>query len=168
DAVMPPVQGNGQSLTRIVSSTGFRVYHSIEEFLWAFMIVATALVVVRTLIVIWLAARFRRTPRTNFAKPISVVIAAYNEEKLITETLRTLLATDYTGEIELIVIDDGSTDRTAAEIQRVRQNESRIRLFRQENRGKARALQRGLAAAHNQILVFLDADTQCQRDTLRR
>jgi cellulose synthase/poly-beta-1,6-N-acetylglucosamine synthase-like glycosyltransferase/peptidoglycan/xylan/chitin deacetylase (PgdA/CDA1 family)/spore germination protein YaaH len=168
DALMPPVQGNGQSLSRIVSSTGFRVYHSIEEFLWAFMIVATALVVVRTVIVIWLAARFRRTPRTNFAEPISVVIAAYNEEKLIAETLRTLLATDYTGEIELVVVDDGSTDQTAAEIERVTQNESRIRLFRQENRGKARALQRGLAAAHNEIVVFLDADTQCQRDTLPR
>ncbi len=168
DAVMPPVQGNGQSLTRIVSSTGFRVYHSIEEFLWAFMIVATALVVVRTLIVIWLAARFRRLPRTNFAGPISVVIAAYNEEKLIAETLRTLLATDYTGEIEVVIVDDGSTDHTAAEIERVAQNESRIRLFRQENRGKARALQRGLAAAHNGIVVFLDADTQCQRDTLPR
>ena len=149
DAVMPPVQGNGQSLTRIVSSTGFRVYHSIEEFLWAFMIVATALVVVRTLIVIWLAARFRRPPRTNFAEPISVVIAAYNEEKLIAETLRTLLATDYKGEIEVVVVDDGSTDQTAAEIERVARNESRIRLFQQENRGKARALQRGLAAAHN-------------------
>ena len=168
DAVMPPVQGNGQSLARIVSSTGFRVYHSIEEFLWAFMIVATALVVVRTLIVIWLAARFRRPPRTNFAEPISVVIAAYNEEKLIAETLRTLLATDYTGEIEVVVVDDGSTDQTAAEIERVARNESRIRLFQQENRGKARALQRGLAAAHNAIVVFLDADTQCQRDTLPR
>ena len=168
DAVMPPVQGNGQSLSRIVSSTGFRVYHSIEEFLWAFMIVATALVVVRTLIVIWLAARFRRPPRTNFAEPISVVIAAYNEEKLIAETLRTLLATDYTGEIEVVVIDDGSTDQTAAEIERVARNESRIRIFQQENRGKARALQRGLAAAHNAIVVFLDADTQCQRDTLPR
>ncbi len=168
DAVMPPVQGNGQSLTRIVSSTGFRVYHSIEEFLWAFMIVATALVVVRTLIVIWLASRFRRLPRTNFAEPISVVIAAYNEEKLIAESLRTLLATDYTGEIEVVVVDDGSTDHTAAEIERITQNESRIRLFRQENRGKARALQRGLAAAHNGIVVFLDADTQCQRDTLPR
>ena len=168
DAVMPPVQGNGQSLTRIVSSTGFRVYHSIEEFLWAFMIVATALVVVRTLIVIWLAARFRRPPRTNFAEPVSVVIAAYNEEKLIAETLRTLLATDYTGEIEVVVIDDGSTDQTAAEIERVARNESRIRIFQQENRGKARALQRGLAAAHNAIVVFLDADTQCQRDTLPR
>ncbi len=168
DAVMPPVQGNGQSLTRIVSSTGFRIYHSIEEFLWAFMIVATALVVVRTLTVIWLAARFRRPPRTNFAEPISVVIAAYNEEKLIAETLRTLLATDYTGEIEVVVIDDGSTDQTAAELERVARNESRIRLFQQENRGKARALQRGLAAAHNAIVVFLDADTQCQRDTLPR
>jgi peptidoglycan-N-acetylglucosamine deacetylase len=168
DAVMPPVQGNGQSLTRIVSSTGFRVYHSIEEFLWAFMIVATALVVVRTLIVIWLAARFRRASRTNFAEPVSVVIAAYNEEKLIAETLRTLFATDYAGEIEVIVVDDGSTDQTAAEIEGIARNESRIRLFQQDNRGKAHALQRGLGAAHNGIVVFIDADTQCQRDTLPR
>jgi len=168
DAVMPLVQGNGQSLARIVSSTGFRVYHSIEEFLWAFMIVATALVVVRTLTVIWLASRFRRLPRTDFAEPISVVIAAYNEEKLIAESLRTLLATDYRGEVEVVVIDDGSTDQTAAEIERIEENESRIRLFRQENRGKARALQRGLAAAHNGVVVFIDADTQCQRDTLPR
>ena len=57
-----------QSLTRLVSSTGFRVYHSIEEFLWAFMIVATALVVVRTLVVIWLAYRFRRGPQDRFRR----------------------------------------------------------------------------------------------------
>jgi peptidoglycan-N-acetylglucosamine deacetylase len=168
DAVMPPVQGNGQSLIRIVSSTGFRIYHSIEEFLWAFMIVATALVVVRTLIVIWLAARFRRPPRTNFAEPISVVIAAYNEEKLIAETLRTVLATDYKGEIEVVVVDDGSTDQTGSGVERIAQNEPRIRLLKQENRGKARALKRGLAAARNGIVVFIDADTQCQRDTLPR
>ena len=96
------------------------------------------------------------------------MIAAYNEEKLIAETLRTLFATDYKGEIEVVVVDDGSTDRTAAEIERIARNESRIRLFQQENRGKARALQRGLTVAHNGIVVFLDADTQCQRDTLPR
>ncbi|HJY53238.1 MAG TPA: glycosyltransferase [Candidatus Udaeobacter sp.] len=168
DAVMPPLQGNSQSLTRIVSSTGFRVYHSIETFLWAFMIVATALVVIRTLIVVYLASRFRRGPKRNFAEPISVIIAAYNEQKLIAETLRTLLATDYKGELEVVVVDDGSTDHTAVEIERIAQNESRIRLFQQENRGKARALQRGLAVAHNGIVVFIDADTQCQRDTLSR
>jgi cellulose synthase/poly-beta-1,6-N-acetylglucosamine synthase-like glycosyltransferase len=151
-----------------VSSTGFRIYHSIEQFLWAFMIVATALVVVRTLIVIWLAYRFRRGPKTNFAEPISVVMAAYNEEKLIAETLRTLLATDYKGEIEIVVVDDGSRDQTAAEVERVAQSEPRVRLLGQENHGKARALQRGLAAARNGVVVFIDADTQCQRDTLPR
>jgi peptidoglycan-N-acetylglucosamine deacetylase len=167
DAVMPLVQSNG-SVTRFVSSTGFRIYHGIEEFLWAFMIVATALVVGRTLIVIWLAARFRRTRKTNFAAPISVVIAAYNEEKVITETLRTLLATDYKGEIEVVVVDDGSRDRTAAEVERVSRGEPRVCLLQQQNHGKARALQRGLAAAGNGIIVFIDADTQCQRDTLPR
>src|SRR3989449_4077904 len=121
DAVMPPVQADAQSLTRLVSSTGFRVYHSIEEFLWAFMIVATALVVLRTLIVIWLAYRFRRGPKTDFSEPISVVMAAYNEEKVIAETLRTLLATDYKGAIEGGGGDDGSPDQTAAEVERVAQ-----------------------------------------------
>src|SRR6266581_1952209 len=161
DAVMPPVQGNAQSLTRLVSSTGFRVYHSIEQFLWAFMIVATALVVIRTLIVIWLAYRFRRGPKTDFAEPISVVIAAYNEEKVIAETLRTLLATDYKGEIEVVVVDDGSRDHTPAEVERVTRSEPRIRLLQQQNHGKARALQRGLAGARHPIVVFIDADTQC-------
>src|SRR5438552_7040908 len=168
DAVMPPVQRDAQSLTRLASSTGFRVYHSIEQFLWAFMIVATALVVVRTLVVVWLAYRFRPGPKTNFAEPISVVIAAYNEEKVIAETLRTLLATDYKGEIEVVVVDDGSRDRTAAEVECVARSEPRVRLLQQENHGKARALQRGLAAARNAIVVFIDADTQCQRDTLPR
>src|SRR5947209_7926791 len=168
DAIMPPVHSNEQSLTRLVSSTGFRVYHTIEEFLWAFMIVATALVVVRTLIVIWLAYRFKRTPRTNFDEPVSVVIAAYNEGKVIAETLRALLATDYKGEIEVVVVDDGSHDATAAEVERAANSEPRVRLLRQENRGKAQALQRGLAAARHGTIVFIDADTQCQRDTLPR
>src|SRR5947199_5845016 len=110
-AVMPLVQGNG-SVSRFVSSAGFRIYHGFEEFLWAFMIVATALVVVRTLIVIWLAARFRRGPKTNFAAPISVVMAAYNEEKVIAETLRTLLATASRGDTEVDGVDGGSSDGT--------------------------------------------------------
>src|SRR5436189_3653509 len=168
DAVMPPVQGNARTLTRFVSSTGFRIYHSIEEFLWAFMIVATALVVVRTLIVIWLAAHYRRYPRTNFEESISVVIAAYNEGKVIAETLRTLLATDYKGEIEVVVVDDGSRDHTAADVEHVACTEPRVRLLQQDNHGKARALQRGLATARYGIVVFIDADTQCQRDTLPR
>jgi cellulose synthase/poly-beta-1,6-N-acetylglucosamine synthase-like glycosyltransferase/peptidoglycan/xylan/chitin deacetylase (PgdA/CDA1 family)/spore germination protein YaaH len=168
DAVMPPLAGNGQPFARVVSSTGFHIYHAIEEFLWAFMIVATALVVIRTLIVVWLAYRFRRRPRADFAEPVSVVIAAYNEGKVIASTLRALLATDYKGDVEAIVVDDGSRDETAAEVKRIAAVDSRVRLLQQENRGKARALQRALSAVRRGIVVFIDADTQCQRDTLPR
>jgi cellulose synthase/poly-beta-1,6-N-acetylglucosamine synthase-like glycosyltransferase/peptidoglycan/xylan/chitin deacetylase (PgdA/CDA1 family)/spore germination protein YaaH len=166
DAVMPPLVASNPSLARIISSTGFRIYHAIEEFLWAFMIVATALVVGRTVVVIWLAYRFRRLPKMDFAQPVSVVMAAYNEGKVIAGTLHSLLTTDYKGEIEVIVVDDGSRDETAAEVERVADADPRVHLLQQENRGKARALQRALAAVRHGIVVFVDADTRFQRDTL--
>ncbi|HKP05101.1 MAG TPA: glycosyltransferase [Chthoniobacterales bacterium] len=168
DALMPSVETKGRTLNHFVSGVGFRIFHAAEEFLWAFMIVATALVVLRTLIVIWLAARFRRTWSPGFAEPISIIVAAFNEEKVIAETLRTLLATDYAGELEVIVVDDGSADGTAREVEKFATTDQRVRLLRQPNRGKARALQRGLAAMRSGIAVFLDADTHCQRNTLRR
>src|SRR5437667_278779 len=167
DALMPPLPG-GQSMSHYISSTGFRVFHAFEEFLWAFMIVATALVVIRTLIVIYLAYRFRRLPNTNFAEPATVVIAAYNEGKVIAGTLRSLLKTEYAGELEVIVIDDGSSDDTSRQVERMAQDDQRVRLIQQENRGKARALQRGLAAARNEVIVVIDADTPCRCDTLSR
>jgi cellulose synthase/poly-beta-1,6-N-acetylglucosamine synthase-like glycosyltransferase/peptidoglycan/xylan/chitin deacetylase (PgdA/CDA1 family)/spore germination protein YaaH len=167
DAVMPLIQSKSRSLNYFVSGAGFTIFHAAEEFLWAFMIVATVLVVLRTLTVIWLASKFRRTWSGNFVQPISVLIAAYNEEKVIAETLRTVLAADYQGEIEVIVVDDGSGDQTSAEVETVAATDPRVRLVRQQNGGKARALQRGLAAIRADIVVFLDADTHCQPDTIR-
>ena len=167
DALMPPLPG-GQSMSHYISSTGFRVLHAIEEFLWAFMIVATALVLVRTLIVIYLAYRFRSSPPVDFAEPVSIVIAAYNEGKVIHATLQSLLKTDYQGELDVVVVDDGSRDDTAIEVEKVAATDGRVRLIRQQNHGKARALQRGIAAARNELIVFIDADTHCQRQTLPR
>ncbi len=168
DAVMPPV-GAAQRIPRFVSSTGFRVFHAIEEFLWAFMIVATALIVIRTLAVIILAARFRRTgaPSEDFAPPVSVLIAAFNEEKVIASTLRAVLANDHAGPIEVLVVDDGSHDGTAVEVEKIAQADARVRLVRQRNHGKAVALQRGLSLVQHELVVFLDADTHLQSDTLR-
>src|SRR5207245_8027245 len=88
------------------------------------------------------------------------------EEKVVAGTLRSLLSTDYKGELEIIVVDDGSRDETAAEVERVADLDPRVRLLRQENRGKARALERALAAVHHGIVVFVDADTHFQRDAL--
>ncbi len=57
-----------------------------------------------------------------------MLIAAYNEEKVIAETLRTVLATDYKGEMEVIVVDDGSRDQTPAEVEAVAATDPRVRL----------------------------------------
>jgi peptidoglycan-N-acetylglucosamine deacetylase len=165
DALMPPLPG-GQTMSHYISSTGFRVVHAVQEFLWAFMVVATVLVVIRTLIVIYLAYRFRRSSPVDCAEPASVVIAAYNEGKVIAATLHSLLKTDYQGELDVIVVDDGSRDDTAAEVEKIAATDERVRLIRQENHGKARALQRGIGAARHGLIVFIDADTHCQRQTL--
>jgi cellulose synthase/poly-beta-1,6-N-acetylglucosamine synthase-like glycosyltransferase/peptidoglycan/xylan/chitin deacetylase (PgdA/CDA1 family)/spore germination protein YaaH len=167
DALMPVSARSGQPFTRFVSSAGFRVFHAAEEFLWAFMIVATALILVRTAVVIWLAARFRRTAPTHIAPQVTVLIAAFNEQKVIAETLRSLLMSDYGGTMEVIVVDDGSNDDTAAEVRSVAESDARVRLLQQQNQGKAHALRRGLGAVRHEIIVFLDADTHVQRDTLR-
>ncbi|MDQ2867936.1 MAG: glycosyltransferase [Verrucomicrobiota bacterium] len=165
DALMPPLPG-GATFSHYVTSIGFRIYHAVEEFLWAFMIVATALVVIRTLIVIYLAYRFARVPQGEITEPASVVVAAYNEEKVIAASLRSLLETDYRGEVEIVVIDDGSTDNTAAEVEKIASADGRVRLLRQQNRGKAHALQHGIAAARHAFIVFVDADTHFQRNTI--
>ena len=165
DALMPPSLGGSHAMVRLVSGTGFRLLRNVEELLWAFMIVATALTVIRTLVVVWLATRFRRR-MDHFAEPVSVLIAAYNEGKVIGETLRSVLASQYGAEFEVIVIDDGSNDNTAAEVEAFARSDKRVRLLRQRNFGKAVALRRGLSAAQHGIITFLDADTHVQPDTL--
>ena len=101
------------------------------------------------------------------AAPLSVVIAAFNEGKVITGTLRSVLDTDYSGEVEVIVVDDGSKDDTAEVVEAFAEDEPRVRLLRQPNGGKSVALARGVAHAQHEFLVFLDADTSFEPRTLR-
>jgi cellulose synthase/poly-beta-1,6-N-acetylglucosamine synthase-like glycosyltransferase len=94
-----------------------------------------------------------------------VVIAAYNEEKVIARTIRAVMATGYEP-LEIIVVDDGSKDDTAGE---VRSNfGDAVTLFVQANSGKATALNRGIAAATSDIIIALDADTVFAKDTIEK
>jgi cellulose synthase/poly-beta-1,6-N-acetylglucosamine synthase-like glycosyltransferase len=71
-------------------------------------------------------------------------------------------------ELEVIVIDDGSSDGTGALVERVFGGEPRVRLLRLANGGKARALNRALELANGDFVVALDADTQFERQTIAR
>jgi poly-beta-1,6-N-acetyl-D-glucosamine synthase len=97
---------------------------------------------------------------------VSVLIAAYNERDWIARTLQSIERQDYAGDIEVIVIDDSSTDDTAAVVEA--EPRSWLRLLRLErNMGKAAALNRGLAAARHDLIVTIDADSYLYGDALR-
>lgn len=88
---------------------------------------------------------------------ISVVIPAYNSEKTVKRCLDSLLKQTY-HDLELIVVDDGSSDKTAELVSEMIQTDPRIRLIRQQNAGVSAARNAGMDAAQGDLLTFVDAD----------
>ncbi|WP_329037841.1 glycosyltransferase [Streptomyces sp. NBC_00178] len=98
-----------------------------------------------------------------FTRPVSVLVPAYNERECIEATVRSLVASDYP--IEVIVIDDGSTDGTADLVDAM--HISNVRVLRQRNSGKPAALNNGIANARYDIVVMMDGDTVFEPSTVR-
>ncbi|OGQ61575.1 MAG: hypothetical protein A3G39_02105 [Deltaproteobacteria bacterium RIFCSPLOWO2_12_FULL_43_16] len=94
---------------------------------------------------------------------VTVLIAVYNEEKHIAECIESILAQTYKP-IEIIVIDDGSTDGTADVVKKF----GSVQLITQNHLGKAIAINRGAAQAKGEILFFLDGDMYFDRDYIER
>lgn len=99
--------------------------------------------------------------------PVSVIIPAFNEEKVIAATVSRILASDY-GDLEVLVVDDGSQDRTSDVVREHFGNVANVTLITIPNGGKARALNLALERARGEVVVALDADTQFDRDTISR
>jgi glycosyltransferase involved in cell wall biosynthesis len=97
--------------------------------------------------------------------PVTVLVPAYNEEAGIGSTLRSLLDSTH-DRLQIIVIDDGSTDRTADIAESI--GDPRVEVVRQPNSGKAAALNAGLAHARYDIVVMVDADTVFEPDAIER
>jgi len=107
-----------------------------------------------------------RLPET--APDITVIIAAFDEEAEIAETVRTILAQEYPGGLEVIVVDDGSSDATHAIVERLELADARIRLVPSAHEGKAHALNLGLASSRTELVCTVDADTHLAPQALVR
>jgi cellulose synthase/poly-beta-1,6-N-acetylglucosamine synthase-like glycosyltransferase len=94
------------------------------------------------------------------------VIAAYNEDKVIERTVQSILNNGYE-DLEVVVVNDGSKDRTLEVLTEAFENEPRVRIFTQPNRGKSAALNHAIREARNEVLVALDADTIFRPGTIQ-
>jgi cellulose synthase/poly-beta-1,6-N-acetylglucosamine synthase-like glycosyltransferase/peptidoglycan/xylan/chitin deacetylase (PgdA/CDA1 family) len=134
------------------------------------LLLVGALTVLRAVLLFGLARRHvrvtkQRPTHPDFSPPVSIIVPAFNEAVGIERTVRALVASPYKY-FEVIVVDDGSSDGTGDLVERL--GLDRARVLRQENAGKAAALNRGLRAAAHDVIVTVDADTLFEGETLAR
>ncbi len=99
--------------------------------------------------------------------PVSIVIPMYNAEEHIVDVLRSIFDQDYSGTVEVIVVNDGSTDNSI-EIVRGFQEKGLLRIIDQPNQGPVTATNNGFKAARYDIICSVDSDVVLHRDWLRR
>src|SRR5215470_9267572 len=95
---------------------------------------------------------------------VTALILAYNYGPFLTECVESALGQNYAGELEVIVVDDGSTDNTSEVLAAFG---DRITVIRQENAGVNAAMTRGMRAATGEVIALLDADDAWMPDKLR-
>jgi cellulose synthase/poly-beta-1,6-N-acetylglucosamine synthase-like glycosyltransferase len=104
--------------------------------------------------------------RTGWTPLVSIVMPAYNEEKYIVPSIRTLLDLDYPKDrLELIIVDDGSTDNTYR-VAKAFEGQN-LHVFTKQNGGKGAALNFGLKKAKGELVATMDADSYVTRNTIR-
>ncbi len=171
-AVMPTVAGD--DLLAVRADVGvFLLVAGLDVALKWLFVIAIALGIARALILAGLALGSRRAsvrpvpPPIDPARFVSVIIPAFNEARVIAASVRRVLASTDVG-LEIIVVDDGSTDATSAIVSEAFHDEPRVRLITLANGGKARALNHALTLARGDIVVSLDADTEFEPQTIAR
>ena len=145
----------------------------VAQFLYYCFLGAIVLGVARLLVLaglaMWKRAKGLGVPPPSDGPPpvVTVLIPAFNEEKVIVATVERILGSDYPN-LDVLVIDDGSKDHTAYITRSHFMRDQRVGVISIPNGGKANALNVGLANARGEVVVALDADTQFERTTISR
>ena len=164
DQVMPKTQGVGAWLTR-AGGWGFTLVSGFGLLISGVFVLGILLSCLR-LAFISLLGLLEATGRRGrelppIQTPLTVLVPAYNESRVINATIASLLSevSGSLGEVRVLVIDDGSTDDTAGVARAAYGEHPRVEIFSVPNGGKASALNHGLRLAHTELVVVIDADT---------
>ena len=103
--------------------------------------------------------------KNTTSKEIDIILAAFNEEKIILDTINNLLEIDYDS-FTLYIVNDGSTDATLQLLESNFKGNEKVKVISKVNEGKAKALNHALSHSNAEIVVFVDADTHVKPDIL--
>jgi cellulose synthase/poly-beta-1,6-N-acetylglucosamine synthase-like glycosyltransferase/spore germination protein YaaH/peptidoglycan/xylan/chitin deacetylase (PgdA/CDA1 family) len=168
--VMPVLQ-TSERWTARADALVFDSIHALRVLFATVFLAGIALISGRALFIgiLALLEKLRPNPgeHPDFKPEVSVFIPAYNEELSIVETVQSVLDSDYP-HLEVIVVDDGSHDRTGELLEGHFAADARVHILHQSNQGKPAALNRALAQATGEILVTIDADTYVEPDAISK
>jgi len=105
-------------------------------------------------------------PKTTRKYSVSVLIPAYNEEDSIKGTVEAVLKSDYKNILEIIVINDGSTDNTRKIVEGVMKKNKLVKILNKKNSGKADSINQALKIAKGELVVIMDADSYICSDAI--
>jgi hyaluronan synthase len=116
-----------------------------------------------------LSVLYRPARDAGLEPRVAIVMPAFNEEAAIAASVRSLLMLDYPAEkLEVVVVNDGSSDGTLAAIQAVARENPRVAVIDfPENRGKRAAMAAGIRATEAEVIAFVDSDSVLEPDALR-
>jgi hyaluronan synthase len=140
-------------------------YYWYRPFLNTYSIAVAAFILSR-----FVAALFYRPPAFRGLEPtVSIIVTAYNEEDAILRTIECCGELDYpTAKLQLVVVDDGSTDGTSRELEHAKKLWPDLAIVRfEQNRGKREAMAAGARIARGDVLVYVDSDSFLRRDAVR-
>jgi cellulose synthase/poly-beta-1,6-N-acetylglucosamine synthase-like glycosyltransferase/peptidoglycan/xylan/chitin deacetylase (PgdA/CDA1 family) len=109
--------------------------------------------------------REREREQSSYWPSVAVIVPAYNEEKVICKTIKSVLASSRK-DFEVIVVDDGSKDATAELARQTFADDPRVKVFVKSNGGKATAANFGLRQTDAEVVVCIDADTVLSNDAI--
>jgi cellulose synthase/poly-beta-1,6-N-acetylglucosamine synthase-like glycosyltransferase len=141
----------------------------------SFWVISSTLFVFPIAVMVPWALIFKKRKRKPYAKwvpnypTVSVILPAFNEEKNIGQSIERILGQHYRGNLEVIVIDDGSTDKTFQIAKSYADRYVNVKAIRfDKNRGKSHALNTGFAEAKGEVSVFSDTDSILTREAIPR
>lgn len=163
DQIMPPVPAEQRRILAVDQAVFLAARWAqillASGFLLALFLGGARVLMIMPLAIIHNRKQAKATFDTGYQPKVSVLIAAYNEEKTIVPTIESVLKSNFNVQ-EIVVIDDGSKDGTLGALRTAYPQHPLVKILTKENGGKATALNFGLEKVTGELLFCIDADTQ--------